>query len=92
MLDTDLDPRSSSKHMLTDWRAYAPADTWTVPLLASLLELRHDNWEVLFDVEDEMITLEDGEISFMVEVLCRGQGGMGDDSWQDVINGLHLLT
>ena len=72
LLDTNLDPRSSSKYLLSDWRAYEPADTWTVPLLASLLEMRQDNWEVLFDVEDETITLEDDEITFMVEALCRG--------------------
>jgi hypothetical protein len=40
LLDTGLDPRTVSKHQLSDWTVYDPADSWTVPLLISLLELR----------------------------------------------------
>ena len=72
LLDTGLDPRTVSKHQLSDWTVYEPADSWTVPLLISLLELRQDNWEVHFDVEDEIDTLEDNEISFMIEAVCTG--------------------
>ena len=72
LLDTGLDPRSTSKHQLADWAVYQAADTWTVPLLASLLELRNETWVVNFDLEDEMDTLDDKDINFMIEAVCTG--------------------
>ena len=72
LLDTSLDPRSISRHQLSEWTVYQPADSWTVPLVVSLLELRHENWEVNFDFEDEMDTLDDKEINFMIEAVCTG--------------------
>ena len=61
-----------SRHQLSGWRVYQPADTWRVPLLVSLLELRNDNWIVNFDIEDEEDTFNDQEIDFMVEAVCLG--------------------
>ena len=72
LLDTGLDPRCMSRHQLSGWRVYQPADDWSVPLLVSLLELRNDNWVVNFDIEDEADTLTDQEIDFMVEAVCMG--------------------
>ena len=72
LLDTGLDPRSVSIHQLSDWRVHQPADNWSVPLLASLLELRNKNWEVNFDIEDEEQALNDQEIDFMIEAVCMG--------------------
>ena len=72
LLDTGLDPRCVSRHQLSGWRVYQPADTWRVPLLVSLLELRNDNWIVNFDIEDEEDTFNDQEIDFMVEAVCLG--------------------
>ena len=42
-LNSGLDPRKESKHKFSDWRAYPPADSWTVPLLTSLMELRAES-------------------------------------------------
>ena len=56
------------------WKVNEPADAWSVPLLASFLDLRQDNWEALFDVKDEMITFDDDEITFMVKAVCMVLG------------------
>ena len=72
LLDTGLDPRSVSSHQLSGWRVHQPADNWSVPLLASLLELRNKNCEVNFDIEDEAQALNDQEIDFMIEAVCMG--------------------
>ena len=50
--DTGLNPRCVSRHQLSCWRVYQPADDLSVPLLVSLLELRNVN------VEYEMFTYE----------------------------------
>ena len=70
-LDTALDPRYVPGSRFADWRVYTAADTWSVPLLSSLLELRSDTWEVNFDVEDQEC-LEDPEINFMIVAVCTG--------------------
>ena len=72
LLDTCLAPRCVSRHQLSGSRVYQPVDDWSVPLLVSLLELRNENWEVNFDIEDEEDTLTDQEIDFMVESVCMG--------------------
>jgi hypothetical protein len=54
LLDFSLDPRLVSKHKFSAWRAYLPADGWTVPLLISLLEQRSENWQVNLDMEEEI--------------------------------------
>ena len=69
LLDTDMDPRFVPKHRYSKWIVYKEADSWTVPLLTSLLELRQDNWEVVFDVEDELEVLDDRELNFMIEAV-----------------------
>ena len=71
-LDSGLDPRYIAKHQYSSWRVYPAADSWTVPLLTSLLELRADNWQVHFDVEEEMEMLDDTEIDFMIAAVCTG--------------------
>ena len=64
LLQSGMDPRTIPKHRFSDWRVYKSADTWTVPLVSSLLLLRSDSWEV----EEEC--LEDAEIKFMLEAIC----------------------
>ena len=71
-LNAGLDPRQESKHKFSDWRAYPPADSWTVPLLTSLIELRAESWQVNFDVEEEMEPMEDVDIDFMIDAVCTG--------------------
>ena len=72
LLDTGLDPCQEVKRKLSTWRVYPSVDTWTVPLLSSLLELRADNWQVTFDVEEEGETLAEEEIEFMITAVCTG--------------------
>ena len=71
-LDSGLDPRYTAKHQYSNWRVYPAADSWTVPLLTSLLELRANNWQVNFDAEEEMEMLDDKEIDFMIAAVCTG--------------------
>ena len=72
LLDTNIDPRIAPKHSLSNWRQYEPTDTWTVPLLLSLIQLKNDKWVVNFDMEEEMEVLGQDEIDFMIEAVCTG--------------------
>jgi hypothetical protein len=54
-----LDPRYEALHKFSNWRVNPPVDDWTVLLVTSLLELRSENWQVNFDIEEEMEPLED---------------------------------
>ena len=69
-LATAVDPRYMEKHLLKNWFVYPPKDDWTVPLLVSLLEMRSDNWEVIFDQEEEC--LQNDAIDFIIEAVCTG--------------------
>ena len=69
-LNTGADPRSGQRRMFGNWRVHNANDTWSVPLLASLLQLRSESCEVNFDIEEE--ALDDSEINFMIEVVCNG--------------------
>ena len=66
-----MDPRDISKKGLSGWRVYTPIDSWTVPLLSSLLQLRSDAWVVNFDPEQDEV-LGDADIQFMIESICTG--------------------
>ena len=68
LLKSGIDPRCVPKQKFSDWRVYSAVDTWTVPLLSSLLELRSDAWEVNFDIEADEC-LGDEEINFMILVV-----------------------
>ena len=70
--NTGLDPRYEAQHKFSNWRVYPPADEWTIPLLSSLLELRSENWQVNFDIEEEMEPLEDQDIDYMIAAVCTG--------------------
>ena len=70
-LHTGLDPMDISKKGLSGWRVYTPIDSWTVPLLSSLLQLRSDAWVVNFDPEQDEV-LGDADIQFMIESICTG--------------------
>ena len=66
-----MDPRVVPQSRFSDWRVYPPSDSWSVPLLASLLQLRSDAWVVNYDIEDEDYLGEE-EIEFMIEAVCTG--------------------
>ena len=42
---------------------------WIIPLLESLIEIRDQRWEVLFDEEDECRITED-DVTAMIDRLC----------------------
>ena len=54
-----VDPRyRNSKYLLKNWRVHCRHDDWTVPLLASLIELKTVNWEVHFDGRSVFLPLQ----------------------------------
>ena len=71
LLHTGMDPRVEPQSSFSNWRVYTPSDSWSVPLLASLLQLRSEEWIVNFDIEEEELLGED-DIEFMIEVVCIG--------------------
>ena len=70
-LHTGMDPRGASKNSLSGWRVYTPSDSWSVPLISSLLQLRSEAWIVNFDPEDDEV-LGSAEIELMIEEVCTG--------------------
>ena len=71
LLHTGMDPRVVPQSRFSDWRVYAPSDSWSVPLLVSLLQLRSEAWEVNFDIEEEEYLGEE-DIEFMIKAVCTG--------------------
>ena len=71
LLETMSDPRSLNTFALKGWRVYPPNDDWTVGLLRNLLEVRSNNWEVVYDDETEEAAGED-DINFMIAAICTG--------------------
>ena len=69
LLETQKDPRKLDVHVLKKWRIYEVQDDWTVPLLRNLLQVRGDDWEVVYDVEND-VTAEDDDINFIIEAIC----------------------
>ena len=60
--NTGLDPRYEAQHKFSNWRVNPHVDYWTVPLLTSLLELRSENWQVNFDIEEAFLTKVGSEL------------------------------
>ena len=71
LLHSRMDPRVVPQSRFSDWRVYAPSDSWSVPLLVSLLQLRSEAWVVNFDEEEEEYLGEE-DIEFMIEAVCTG--------------------
>ena len=73
LLTSGLDPRCMDKHKLKNWHVYNKVDDWTIPLLSSLMEIRADNWQVVFDDEDEF--LQEDDINFMIQAVAGSTSG-----------------
>ena len=71
LVESQVDPRSLETHALKDWRVYPQCDVWTVPLLRNLLEIRANNWEVVYNDETEEVATDE-DISFMISAICTG--------------------
>ena len=63
-------PGISKSTILRDHKIYTmPAeDHWKIPLLKSLIELRNNQWEVLFDEEEH--SFRGDEIQLMIDDVC----------------------
>ena len=72
LLQTDQDPLSLDRYCIRSWRVYPPKDGWSVPLLRSLMNLRDDEWVLVFDEEEEDGRLQTEDLSFMIDTICRG--------------------
>ena len=71
LLETQTDPRSLDTYALKGWRVYPQHDDWTVSLLRNLLEVRSNNWEVVYDDETGEVVEED-DVNFMFAAICTG--------------------
>ena len=50
---------------------YSDEEQWCLPLLVSLLEIRNENWEVLFNDEgDDEDHLDENDLKDMIEAIC----------------------
>ena len=70
LLSTGVDARYQVQQKISRWCVHPPQDTWTVPLLVSLLELRSQNWVVSFDDEED--SLQEDENTYMIEAIATG--------------------
>ena len=72
MLETgvSISPGISTPHILKSYKVYKapPQEKWRVSLLQSLLEMRNDHWQVLFDEEE--CKLLPSEIQEMINDVC----------------------
>ena len=68
LLQTGSD-RAAKSSPSEDLRVHATEDTWTVPLIRNLIEVRGDNWEINFD-DETSITAQDDELEFMLRNIC----------------------
>ena len=66
--ETQVDPRSMDTHALKGWRVYPLQDTWTIPLLRNLMEVRADNLEIVYDDESDEVA-EEEDIDFMIAAI-----------------------
>ena len=65
-------PISLVTSQLRNCRVYqAPeGEEWRLPMLQSLLEIRDDNWEIIFNEEIEDSEMDDEDIQMMIAEVC----------------------
>ena len=72
-LDTGIqyEPITPTSHLLRNYRVYKmpKEDEWKLSLLVSLMEIRDDHWEVLFNDETDN-SLEENDIESMIDEVC----------------------
>ena len=69
----NVTPGITSPGQFSNCRVYEvpEGDEWKLPLLHSLLEIRSENWEILFNEEEERSDDLDGDdLSTMIEEVC----------------------
>ena len=74
MLDTGIlvSPGNKNKHLFKQVDAYeVPEESkWKIPFLESLIEIRDQRWEVLFEEEDNEGRLSENQVSTMIDQWC----------------------
>ena len=70
-LTTDT-PISQVTSKLRNFRVYPvpEGEEWRLPLLQSLVEIRSENWEILFNEESDDEELDDDDIEMMIMEVC----------------------
>ena len=72
-LDTGVQviPGVTNKADICNFRVYKydEKEHWRLPLLVSLLEIQNDNWEVLFNDDDED-HIDENDVKEMIESIC----------------------
>ena len=73
LLDTGIlvVPGKTGPSVLRNFRVYEVpvGQKWKLSLLPSLIDIRDEHWEVIFDEEDES-TFDDGDIAQIIEEVC----------------------
>ena len=64
-------PGKTRPSALNNYKVYEVpvGEEWRLSLLQSLVDIRDEHWEVIFDEEDES-TFADGDIAQMIEEVC----------------------
>ena len=74
LMDTGVkvSPGETSSSLLKSFMVYeAPEEArWKIPLLESLIEIRDQRWEVLFDEENIEGRLSEDDVTTMINQLC----------------------
>ena len=67
-----VSPGETSSSLLKSYMVYeAPEEArWKIPLLESLIEIRDQRWEVLFDEENIEGRLSEDDVTTMINQLC----------------------
>ena len=62
----------SNKHLLKQFSAYpVPEESkWKIKFVESLIEIRDQRWEVLFDEEEDGGKLSENEVTTMIDRWC----------------------
>ena len=74
LIDTGIQTRSknTNKSQLESFNVYKPPEEakWKLPLLMSLIEIRDQRWEVLFNEEEEEGRISEDNVTAMIDQLC----------------------
>ena len=76
-LDTGIKvvPGVTSKFQMRDHQVYKTpeGEEWRLPMLVSLLEIREENWEILYDDEEENESAPgENDVKDMIDEVCTG--------------------
>ena len=67
-----ISPRNTDKTKLQSFTVYDIPDEakWKIPLLKSLIEIRDQRWEILFNEEENELRISNDNVTAMIDQLC----------------------